>query len=184
MMSFQVKNQQLVASTVTANVQKFKSQFPISIEGALPDMVKSAAPAMHGKDITLVDLPIPGAGFSLGNVASFGANIEIGAGLHASFKGKFSAGVKFQGSTEDSAVTMDLLKENHNKFDGASSFNLEKPEWSLRKFAQAAKVKANFGLKATLGFKLGADGSLGQARAEILLPLPLIALKLTPAFRE
>lgn len=140
-------------------------------------------PKSWGNDVTLFSFPIPGAGFTLGNVASFGASIELVTGVHSSFLGKLSAGVTFQGSTEDSAVTMDLLKKDNNKFDG-STFNLEKPEYSLRELANAATIKGNLGLKASLGFKLGVDGGLGEARAQIVLPLPQLSLTLTPKTRK
>ena len=183
-LKFKVENAKLVASTVTGNIQKFKSKFVISIEGGLTDIALARSTGTIGNEVTLFTYPVPGAGFTFGNVASFGATIEVVTGVFTNLEGRFSMDVTFEGDIDDSAMTMDLLGVHPNQFDGATDLNFQKPQWSMRKVSHGANVQGKLGLRASLGFKVGADGSLGQARAEIFVPLPQIQLTFTPAVRK
>lgn len=180
-LKFQVENAKLVASTVTGNIQKFKNKFVISIEGGLTDIGLKQSPGMIGNEVTLFSEPVPGAGFTIGNVASFGATIEVVTGFFTNLEGRFSMDVTFEGDIDNSALTMDLLGVHPNQFAGATDLNFQKPKWSMRKVSHGANVEGKLGLRASLGFKVGADGSLGQARAEIFVPLPKIQLTFAPA---
>lgn len=169
MVLVQVKESKVEASTLTANVQDLKSKFRFSLQGNSPDLV--------GDDTTLFTYALPGLGFSFGDFGSFGATIEGLFGIHSS--GKISLYVTFEGSTEDSAATMDLKINDHNKFAG-SPFILKKPEFSLGELEQETKIEVKLALKASLGFELGPDGKIGKAQAQIVLPLPQVELKFTP----
>lgn len=174
-MGIKIKEGKVETSTITANIENLQTKMPISVEGTSPDTVD---PNFRGEELTLFSVPIPGAGFTLGDIV-VGATIELPVRFELGCSGKFSVGVTFEGNAVESRVEMDLLNKDNNKFD-KSAFKLKKPKWSLRELTNPAKITASLALKASLGLKFG----VGEARAQVKLPIPEVSLELKPTIRK
>lgn len=133
-----------------------------------------------GKDVTLAQAAVPGAGFSLGGVVTVGFRAAYQVGAHATLKGQGSWDSDLKATLPGKAlVNVDAINWENSKLQGWGQFIFAEPKITAIKLGGEATISAVSQPKITFGLTTDGDGP--KLDVAISMSLPSVDISLKPA---